>query len=60
MSPLISLYPACYTGDIQAINARSSDVHINLHYSTGTKSAVDGGAGKMVKDNHATTTQIYL
>ena len=47
MSPLIRLYPACYNGDIQAINARSPDVHINLQYKKWKE------AGKMVEDNHA-------
>ena len=32
MSPLIRLYPACYNGGIQAVNAGSPDVHINLQY----------------------------
>ena len=32
MSSLIRLYPACYKGDIQAINAGPLDVHINLQY----------------------------
>ena len=27
MSPLIRLYPACYNGDIQTLNARFQDVH---------------------------------
>ena len=36
MSPLIRLYPACYNGDIQAINAGSPDVHINLQYKKWT------------------------
>ena len=31
-SSLNRLYPACYNGDIQAINAGSQDVHINLQY----------------------------
>ena len=34
MSHLIRPYPACYTGDIQAINAGSPDVHINLQYKS--------------------------
>ena len=54
MSPLIRLYPACYNGDIQAINAGSPDVHINLQYKKWKE------AGKMVEDNHAHQTQIYL
>ena len=29
MSPLIRLYPACYTGDVEAIHAGSPDVRIN-------------------------------
>ena len=33
MSSLIRLYPACYNGDIQAINAGSPDVQINLQYN---------------------------
>ena len=37
MSPLIRLYPACYNGDIQAINAGSPDVHINLQYKKWTE-----------------------
>ena len=37
MSHLIRLYPACYTGDIQAINAGSPDVHINLQYKKWTE-----------------------
>ena len=37
MSPLIRLYPACYNGDIQAINAGSPDVHINLQYKSGRR-----------------------
>ena len=36
MSSLIRLYPACYNGDIQAINAGSPDVHINLQYKKWT------------------------
>ena len=48
-----SLYPACYKGDIQAINAGSLDVHINLRYKKWKE------AGKMVEDNHA-HTQIYF
>ena len=47
----IRLYPACYNGDIQAINARSLDVHINLQYKKWKK------AGKMVEDNYAHQTQ---
>ena len=54
MSSLIRLYPACYKGDIQAINAGSLDVHINLQYKKWKE------AGKMVEDNHAHQTQIYL
>ena len=54
MSPLIRLYPACYNGDIQAINAGSPDVHINLQYKKWKE------AGKMVEDNHAHQTQIYF
>ena len=53
MSSLIRLYPACYKGDIQAINAGSLDVHINLQYKKWKE------AGKMVEDNHAHQTQIY-
>ena len=37
MSFLIRLYPACYNGDIQAINAGSPDVHINLQYKKWTE-----------------------
>ena len=37
MSSLIRLYPACYNGDIQAINAGSPDVHINLQYKKWTE-----------------------
>ena len=44
MSPLVRL---------QAINAGSPDVHINLQYKKWKE------AGKMVKDNHAHQTQIY-
>ena len=54
MSPLIRLYPACYNGDIQAINAGSPDVHINLQYKKWKE------AGKMVEDNHAHQTLIYF
>ena len=54
MSSLIRLYPACYNGDIQAINAGSPDVHINLQYKKWKE------AGKMVEDNHAHQTQIYI
>ena len=54
MSFLIRLYPACYNEGIQAINAGSPDVHINLQYKK-----VDGGSGKMVEDNHAHQIQIY-
>ena len=54
MSSLIRLYPACFKGDIQAINAGSLDVHINLQYKKWKE------AGKMVEDNHAHQTQIYL
>ena len=54
MSSLIRLYPACYKGDIQAINAGSLDVHINLQYKKWKE------AGKMVEDNHAHQTQIYI
>ena len=54
MAFLIRLYPVCYNGDIQAINAGSPDVHINLQY----KNKVNGSAGKMVVDNHAHQTQI--
>ena len=32
MSSLTRVYPACYKGDIQAINAGTLDVHINLQY----------------------------
>ena len=53
MSSLIRLYPACYKGDIQAINAGSLDVHINLQYKKWKE------AGKMVEDNHAHQTQIF-
>ena len=53
MSSLIRLYPACYKGDIQAINAGSLAVHINLQYKKWKE------AGKMVEDNHAHQTQIY-
>ena len=53
MFPLIRLYPACYNGEIQAINARSPDVHINLQYKKWKE------AGKMVEDNHAHLTQRY-
>ena len=54
MSSLIRLYPACYKGDIQAINAGSLDVHINLQYKKWKE------AGKMLEDNHAHQTQIYF
>ena len=37
MSPLIRLNPPCYNGDIQAINAGSPDVHINLQYNKWTE-----------------------
>ena len=37
MSLLIRLYPAGYTGDIQAINAGSPDVHLNLQYKKWTE-----------------------
>ena len=38
MSPIIRLYPACYTGDIQAISSRPPDVvHINLQYKKWTE-----------------------
>ena len=53
MSSLIRLYPACYTGEIQALNT----VQVCLHKLTVQK--VDGSAGKMVEDNHAHPTQIY-
>ena len=55
MSSLIRLYPACYNGDIQAVNAGSPDVQINLQYKK-----VARGAGKMVEDNHAHQTHIYI
>ena len=54
MSSLIRLYPACYTGEIQALNT----VQVCLHKLTVQK--VDGSAGKMVEDNHAHPTQIYI
>ena len=37
MSSLIRLYTAYYNGDIQAINAGSPDVHINLQYKKWTE-----------------------
>ena len=37
MSSLISLYPACYNGDMQAINAGSQNVHINVQYKKWTE-----------------------
>ena len=37
------MYPACHSGDMQAINAGSLHEHINLQYKN-----VDGGKGKMV------------
>ena len=40
----IRLYPACHSGNIEAINAGPPNVHINLH----TVQKVDGGKGKMV------------
>ena len=54
MSSLIRLYPACYTGEIQALNT----VQKCLHKLTVQK--VDGSAWKMVEDNHAHPTQIYI
>ena len=52
MSSLNRLYPACYKGDLQAINAGSLDVRINLQYKKWKE------AGTMVEDNHAHQTQI--
>ena len=42
------LYPACHSGDSQAVNTGSHCVHINLQYKY-----VDGGKGKMDEDIHA-------
>ena len=46
------LFPACHSGDIQAINAGSSHEHINLKYKH-----VDGGKGKYLVNNHTHLTQ---
>ena len=46
------LYPACHSGDIQAINAGSSHVHINLQYKN-----VEKGKGKWLVNNHSHQTQ---
>ena len=55
MSSLMRLYPACYNGDIQALKCWVSGCAQKF-----TVQKVDGGAGKMVEDNHAHQTQIYI
>ena len=55
MSPLIRLYPACNNGDIQRYKYWVSRC---AHKFTVQK--VEGGAGKMVQDNHAHQTEISV
>ena len=49
------LYPASHCGDVQAINAGSPNVHINLH----TVQKVDGGKGKMVGEQRSSIKNHY-
>ena len=50
------LYPACHIQAIQAINAWSQNVHINLH----TEQKVDGEKGKMVEEQPCPTKNHYI
>ena len=49
------LYPASHCGDVQAINAGSPNVHINLH----TVQKVDGGKGKWLKETMPNKKPLY-